>query len=370
MLPANGEIPKCAPSLSWRTAQREAASILCDTRSSATECVHYALPCGEPMVEAHALAAAASTSTLFYVTLNSASVDGLNLLVRLTPSALFSPHASYDNETVVWMKCGTSRLRFGPAQDARGIMHRGRHLLAFYSRPVNSHRRIGTLCSWCPAVQCMRNLSAHPTAPPEIRLREPPKIWPEAKKKMAWEKNWLPFEYRDEILLSYRLQPHIVLRCSFTNGSCVQAHRTSSLAAWRMELVCGNRSAMARGSSPVVHIDDERRGEKRWVGVAHFRCPNGVYEHAFFEQEPAPPFAVVRTSPPWRFTTCHSDYLSFKHSHDDEAIQFVSSAFVSRNGRTMVISYGASDRSSMITTVRTRDVLSMLDGRVLGNGRS
>ena len=104
----------------------------------------------------------------------------------------------------------------------------------------------------------------------------------------------------------------------------------------------------------------------RYIGVCHFKGRSNIYMHAFYELEPHPPFTVLRTSPPFRFASSTSRF---------ERIQFVASMYVQRAsgtsgqaGESLVISYGVSDSTSRITSVRVDDALRMLEQGDLRRG--
>ena len=349
------------------------------------------LPCGMTLAPAHSAALARSSPTLPLLPLNGAIIDSSNLLVRLSPAFAADPtrpasgtiaappNVTYDNETAVWVQCGKQRLRFGPAQDARGLFHRGR-LLAFYSRPEDGSYRYGYCRRHCKVLWCMRDLSTPPHSEVQLQVADGLRG---ARTFLNWEKNWMPFAPAaltgvatatdggssggaplDELLLSYTLEPHLVLRCASSTGQCTLVHNTSSPAAWRAGL------GFVRGSAPVLR----HPASGRVVGVAHNRR-GSKYDHIFFELQSTPPYRVIRSSAPWRFITkCHDG--------DKELVQFVAGAYLqstrsstrnragdARDGGglgeegedTLVLSYGASDRRSFVTSVKMVDVLKMLD---------
>ena len=42
------------------------------------------------------------------------------------------------------------------------------------------------------------------------------------------EKNWSPFVHDGELLMSYSLEPHVVVRCAWAGGACEVAHNSSN----------------------------------------------------------------------------------------------------------------------------------------------
>ena len=90
----------------------------------------------------------------------------------------------------------------------------------------------------------MRNMSE----PMREVMLSTPRIAMPFVKYLDWEKNWTPFLHEGTVLLSYRLQPHVVIRCNWTNGVCNEAYRTDSPYVWEHH----NTSARmgARGGPP------------------------------------------------------------------------------------------------------------------------
>ncbi|KAI9011847.1 hypothetical protein DFJ74DRAFT_735328 [Hyaloraphidium curvatum] len=110
------------------------------------------------------------------------------------------------------------------------------------------------------------------------------------------ERNWIPFVSRvGELLLSYSLDPHVVLRCDIDRtGACDEVARTSfpGLAAQ-----LGVPSAEVHGGSQgVPHSPTER------VAIGHFdngTWPN-VYHFFAYSFSALPPYALLRAGRPFR----------------------------------------------------------------------
>ena len=217
-------------------------------------------PGGERIAALHTLAEQLSTDGHLFVPTNPASVDPRHRLVRLR---LPKQDLPFVNETVAVLVDDVCTHRFGPAQDPRAVWN-GPHLFAFYSRVGDGSRSAGSR----PAEirMAFRNLS-EPAR--EVLLREPRSASP-FKKFFNWEKNWTPFLHGGELLLSYRLEPHVVLGCDWRSGNCHVAHRTNASHVWAHHRTSVRMGA--RGSSPAVLL----RSHGSYVGIAHFRTPSGT----------------------------------------------------------------------------------------------
>jgi hypothetical protein len=334
----------------WLPPLRSPGPIVCSDAKPSSRCDHYTLPCGEPFVAVYSPVAEVSSRWLPLLPINGAALDDENALVRLMP-AFDRQHpppfrVTHVNETAAWIRCGKQQARFGPAQDARGIWFNGR-LLVFYARPVDATVRFLSVCRACKVAWYMRDLSDHPDR--EVMLQVPPGTRDSSRRFLNWEKNWMPIVADSGVggaalYLSYSLQPHIVLQCDRSTGVCSVVHNTSAPDTWR-------HAGFMRGSSPVL----QHKPSGRMIGVAHTRRRD-VYRHVFYELQPTLPFRVISTSHAWRFAACHGD---------EEKVQFVAGAYFSGvQQETLVLSYGASDRNSMVVTVRVEDVFRLLAGQL------
>jgi hypothetical protein len=64
-----------------------------------------------------------------------------------------------------------------------------------------------------------------------------------------WQKNWSPFEWNGNILISYTINPHEVLTPNLKNGSCQTTFTTEKSVSWNY--------GSLRGSTPAQLVDGE-----------------------------------------------------------------------------------------------------------------
>lgn len=86
----------------------------------------------------------------------------------------------------------------------------------------------------------------------QFLLTEPTKLFHEADyDTVLWQKNWSPFEWNGNLLLSYSLNPHQVLSPDLSDGSCQKIYETSAQKAsiWSYGTM--------RGGTPALLVDGE-----------------------------------------------------------------------------------------------------------------
>eukprot|EP00775_Hariotina_reticulata_P013001 gene13001-13130_t len=105
------------------------------------------------------------------------------------------------------------------------------------------------------------------------------------------EKNWNPFVYRNRLLFSQTLSPHVVVRCS-SSGQCKKQFRTSSLAFEGLP----NKP---RGNTPAVLVPAAFSNEPLdyYLGIAHVEA-NRSYTSFFYKMQARPPFRIYARSRP------------------------------------------------------------------------
>ncbi|CRX38258.1 hypothetical protein [Estrella lausannensis] len=81
-------------------------------------------------------------------------------------------------------------------------------------------------------------------------LGKPLKIIHQGKwDNVLWQKNWVPFEYQGNLLMSYSLNPHEVLLVNMNTGVCQSVYETKAPIKW----VFGSM----RGGTPAELVDGE-----------------------------------------------------------------------------------------------------------------
>ncbi len=68
-------------------------------------------------------------------------------------------------------------------------------------------------------------------------------------KSVLWQKNWVPFVWKNTILLGYSINPHEVLYPNLRNGKCHHCYETASSINWRW--------GPLRGGTPALKVDGQ-----------------------------------------------------------------------------------------------------------------
>lgn len=195
---------------------------------------------------------------------------------------------------------------------------------------------------------------------------------PVIEKKLRWsgassrEKNWSPFQHGGSVYFTQYFCPiHRVLRCELSTGHCETAYETATPTAF-----CN--AGTLRGGSGAVRIGE------RFVGVLHrlhpgcghgkyakpeTACHDG-YEHAFYELQGEPPFAMQALSDWFRFP----DVLDDAHRSCVTAwmisgralnrVQFC--AGISRVGEDLMLAFGAGDAEAYTVRIPVVEALQAL----------
>ena len=393
-----------------RTRAEFGAGWKCLWRFDVAHCAVLFLPAGEPLGNASAIAlrwaahfwahSLNRSSAATFAAFNPSAVDDTNLLIRIalvSSSYLSVPQLNVGSGRVLvaatnhflWLRrhdAGDASLsleRALPGEDARGVWVDAHSLFAVYNRlHLEQKEKNGY------AVRMhVRNLSDHRA--PEVTLRI------DGEAPLRKEKNWAPFAYGGTMYFSYALHPrHVVLACDLRTGVCVRRHSTSSDGVWAALLDGHGLLDKARLSTPPLTLPSGQQ-----IGVGHAATMNGVYMHFLYEMERTPPFAIVRTSrpfrffstrcprgiaPPWRIATqkgflstsldaatevllkragsgeVPSEELGERTSCGAYRVQYVAGMHLTEGGSAVVFTYGVSDLAPMRAVVNVGLVVRLL----------
>lgn len=278
---------------------------------------------------------------------NPAGIDRENLLIRVTP--MHNERMKPSLSTFLWLRRGRL-IGSHRGCDARGIWFDQHTLLAVYNQETIDRKR---------TYMYARNLSAG-TQARDVQLTLV------GMRPSLKEKNWAPFVHEGELFMSYQLRPrHIVLRCTLHDGRCSVAYNTSSPHVWHS--VADHVVSAVRLSAPPIIVDGH------FISILHFKpTPGGMYQHAFYEMQAEPPFAVLRTSRPFRFSDSPPDSATrgavIRTSWASTGIQYAmglylhpsSSSTSHAHSKRVVITYGVADMQAMTTSIQLSTVYRML----------
>ena len=149
------------------------------------------------------------------------------------------------------------------------------------------------------------------------------------EKASLMEKNWSPFVYKDDLYLSYKLSPHIVLKCDIFSGVCSEMYKSKSKLPEKI-----------RGSSQTIFW----RKEDAYVGIAHTTTTirkERTYHHYIYLMDKSPPFEIFKVSEAFIFPSHFNDWR--------DKIQFCCGIYIEEP--YFYISYGVADCVSFVAKV-------------------
>ena len=172
-----------------------------------------------------------------------------------------------------------------------------------------------------------------------------------------------PVDGRNEsfLLVTYAVEPHIVLRCGVASLRCTMAYNTSAAALLRRRLG-GDRVGRVllyahpvalsevRGGSSCSEM--ELDGQPGRVCIGHWHNDFSMYFHFLYFMERWPPYRITSASFPFRFRPFYAD--------ERDRTQFVAGTL--RIGGTLHISLGIADCVAVESTIQLDDVAAMLRG--------
>lgn len=153
------------------------------------------------------------------------------------------------------------------------------------------------------------------------------------------EKNWMPFEYKGELYFVYSISPHMILKCNVKTGFCYEIYRTD-----RLDLHPLTKNHLGGGAPPVLV---KYKGTSYFLTVSHTRnnTPRIIRKNFFYLFRADPPFDIVAVSK--IFNADEEEY------HD---IEFASGLLVSKEGHSIIVSYGISDCYSVMKEYALEDL--------------
>ena len=107
------------------------------------------------------------------------------------------------------------------------------------------------------------------------------------------EKNWMPFEYNNELYIQYSFSPHTILHCNTETGECKKIY--NSFFPIKKEI---------GGGAPSILI--VWKDKSYYLGVAHYRSP---YINFFYLFRSEPPFDIIAIAE--RFSVSTNSNIEF-----------------------------------------------------------
>ena len=160
------------------------------------------------------------------------------------------------------------------------------------------------------------------------------------------EKNWVPFVEGGALHLSYSLQPHVVLRCAWTGGSCHQIYNSTSDFLRTYD----TQQQGLRGGTPYVRLPNgDLLGAMHVKDYAHAPA---LYATLFYIAAGRAPFQIISLSP----KLCLSERALELPTSPRCALQYVVGLAIEPDaarpdGGSLLVSFGQMDRQMRLAAL-------------------
>lgn len=105
--------------------------------------------------------------------------------------------------------------------------------------------------------------------------------------RQKWEKNWVPFVYKNKMHLAYTIVPHLVLRPSVLDGACEVVSNHYTYLHWPFGII--------RGGTPALLVDGHYLAFfHSSISLNGTECMN--YSIGAYTYSANPPFNILRSS--------------------------------------------------------------------------
>jgi len=176
----------------------------------------------------------------------------------------------------------------------------------------------------------------------------------EGAKENVWEKNWAPFDYEGELLLTYSLNPHKILRPMLGSHVCYTLACTQTSLDWKWGTL--------RGGTQAIQISDQE-----YLGIFHSstvmasaHSDGKKRQHYFmgaYTFAAHPPFALTRISPT---PIVGPDFYHGKAYKTWKPLVVVFPGGLVDNDPYLLVAYGRQDHEMWIATFDKDALLSSL----------
>ncbi len=167
------------------------------------------------------------------------------------------------------------------------------------------------------------------------------------------EKNWVPFDYKGNLLFAYSLLPHKILYPLFGKNSCETVSSTSSTIRWDWGVL--------RGGTPAILVDGEYLGffhSTREMPSLH--SDGKIVPHYFmgaYTFSPEPPFTITRISPEPIF---NKNFYQGKNYRTWKPLHVVFPGGLIASEGALWVAYGRQDHEIWVAKIDQKKLLETL----------
>lgn len=155
------------------------------------------------------------------------------------------------------------------------------------------------------------------------------------------EKNWMPFEYENELYFEYDINPHVILKCDIESGYCRVIYVSDKINNHPI-----SSKHLGGGAPPKLF---EMNGQKYFLGFAHTREVKPVIRKNFFY--------VFRANPPFDIIMIGNEFDVLEDEGKD--VEFGSGMLI-KNNNTVIIACGISDCYSLLSEIPLNKIINSL----------
>lgn len=157
------------------------------------------------------------------------------------------------------------------------------------------------------------------------------------------EKNWMPFEYNNELYFVYKTTPHIILKCDIDTGICKILYQSENNIKESMKY----KISHIGGNTPPILINIENK--KYYLAISHISYTLYVRKSFFYIFNAEPPFDIKKYSKLFNIIT---EYYA--------PIEFICGLVVKDD--KVIISSGINDCYNVLCEISLYDIInSMID---------
>ena len=161
--------------------------------------------------------------------------------------------------------------------------------------------------------------------------------------EVLWQKNWVPFEWNGNLLLSYSISPHDILIANLETGICSPYYTSSMNFSWKFGIL--------RGGTPALLVDGKYLAFFHSAMMAESPVSKGKkmyhYYMGAYTFSAEPPFTILKMTP-----TPINGKKFYTKSKLEKKIIFPCGFVVSDN--IIYVVYGKDDREIWIATINKK----------------
>jgi predicted GH43/DUF377 family glycosyl hydrolase len=159
------------------------------------------------------------------------------------------------------------------------------------------------------------------------------------------EKNWVPFDFQQQMLLAYSIEPHLIFEPLSEDSSCRAVATTSSCPPWKLGELRGGTPAVLEGERYIAFFHSS-------INMASIHTEGKNIAHYFmgaYSFSCQPPFKIEQISK--RFITAEKFYSGPSYEPYWKPVKVVFPCGLVSDKEHFLVSYGRDDHECWIATL-------------------